>query len=385
MRDNFRIEMLLKIEKRETSLFNNCDKIIDSLNLNDKLRIYQDGMQYKVLSAGQVFDFSITMEPSGDVFSITITTIMDTYDCLVLSSVLDGLTNVARDIKVTISENFKNCSYEVLWDDVGIYYATMAFPMIIKIENLMRKLITKFMLVPVGMEFFNNIPNDINVRDNRDSDSGFLHTIDFIELGKYIFAARPLKSTESLIKIINNLDENRFPENVNLLDYQYNSYWNRYFKDIIEGCVDTDGDIIKAQWEDLYKLRCKIAHSRFLRKDEYNKIHDLYHTLSNTFNFAIDKLSNISLSSESKELISENMSSEIDGYNWPDKLYGIICENFDDEFSLKEIYAYEPIFQAHYPDNHTIQSSIRRNLQKLRDNGKIIFLDNGRYKIKKKL
>lgn len=323
------------------------------------------------------------MEPCGDVFSITITADMDVSDHLTLSGILDSLTNTVREIKVTISENLKNCSYEILWDDVGIYYATMAYPMIIKIENLMRKLITKFMIVTVGMEFFNNIPSDINVRENQNSDAGFLHNVDFIELSKYIFAARPLKSTENLMKIINKLNENRLPESVNLLDYQYNSYWNRFFKDIIQDCVDTDGDKIKVQWEDLYKLRCKIAHSKFLRKDEYDKIEVLYKNLSTIFNSALDRLSAISLTPESKELISEDIVIEIDGANWPDILYSIISDNFNDEFSVKEIYAYEPIFQAHYPQNHTIQASIRRNLQKLRDKGKIIFLDNGRYKIKK--
>lgn len=325
------------------------------------------------------------MEPSRDVFSIAITAVTDALDQLVLFGILESLTNTVREIKITISENFKNCSYEILWDDVGIYYATMAYPMIIKIENLMRKLITKFMIVPVGMEFFNNIPNDINVRDNEDSNNGFLHNIDFIDLSKYIFTARPLKSTENLMKIINNLKDNNLPENINLMDYQYNSYWNRYFKDIIKDCSNTDGDTIKKQWEDLYKLRCKIAHSRFLKKEEYYRIKTLYNNLSNIFNSALDKLGNISLSAENKESISENMITEIDGDNWSDKLYGIIIENFDDEFTLKQLYAYEPVFKAHYPENNTIQASIRRNLQKLRNNGKIIFLDNGRYKIKQNL
>lgn len=375
--------MLLKIENKERSVFTQCDKIVNTLNLNDKLNIYQDGTQCKIRLGRNIFDFLIIMEPSGDIFSLTITAVMDALDHLVLSGILEGLTSVVREIKITILENFKNCSYEILWDDVGIYYATMAFPMIIKIENLMRKLITKFMLVPAGIEFFNNIPSDINVRDRKDDDSGCLHNIDFIDLSNYIFKARPLKSTESLISIINSLNDNTLPENINLMDYQYNSYWNRYFKDIIQNCSDTDGEVIKKQWETLYKLRCKIAHSRFLSLDEYDKIKEICLKLNNIFTSALDKLGNIALSLESKESISEDIFKEIDGENWSDKLYGIIVENFDDEFTLKEIYAYEPILKAQYPDNNTIQASIRRNLQKLRNNGRIVFLDNGRYKIKK--
>lgn len=237
------------------------------------------------------------------------------------------------------------------------------------------------MLVPVGMEFFNNIPEDINVREVKDSDSGFLHNLDFIELSNYIFTPRPLKSIENLTKIINSLDENKLPDNVNVLDYQYRSYWDRYFKDIIEDATDIDGETIKKQWEELYKLRCKIAHSRFLLKDEYAKVKSICERLENVFTSALKNLSNIVLSAESKESISENIIAELDGSNWSDVLYEIITENFEDEFTLKQVYAFEPILKAQYPNNNTIQASIRRNLQKLRNKGKIDFLDNGLYRL----
>ncbi len=344
------------------------------------MNIEKVGSNYKIFIDEQKFDFAIAMEPSGDVYSITVNS-CGTYDQSDFPGILDGLTEIVREIKITVSQNLKNCSYEILWDDAGIYYAIMAYPMIIKIENLMRKLITKFMLVPVGMEFFNNIPEDINVREVKDSDSGFLHNLDFIELSNYIFTPRPLKSIENLTKIINSLDENKLPDNVNVLDYQYRSYWDRYFKDIIEDATDIDGETIKKQWEELYKLRCKIAHSRFLLKDEYAKVKSICERLENVFTSALKNLSNIVLSAESKESISENIIAELDGSNWSDVLYEIITENFEDEFTLKQVYAFEPILKAQYPNNNTIQASIRRNLQKLRNKGKIDFLDNGRYRL----
>lgn len=380
MNDNVKVELLLKIQNRVNNIFNKCDKIIDLLNLNDSLNIEKVGSNYKIFIDEQKFDFAIAMEPSGDVFSITVNS-CGTYDQSDLPGILDGLTEIVREIKITVSQNLKNCSYEILWDDAGIYYAIMAYPMIIKIENLMRKLITKFMLVPVGMEFFNNIPEDINVREVKDSDSGFLHNLDFIELSNYIFTPRPLKSIENLTKIINSLDENKLPDNVNVLDYQYRSYWDRYFKDIIEDATDIDGETIKKQWEELYKLRCNIAHSRFLLKDEYAKVKSICERLENVFTSALKNLSNIVLSAESKESISENIIAELDGSNWSDVLYEIITENFEDEFTLKQVYAFEPILKAQYPNNNTIQASIRRNLQKLRNKEKIDFLDNGRYRL----
>ena len=116
---------------------------------------------------------------------------------------------------------------------------------------------------------------------------------------------------------------------------------------------------------------------------QYYSIEDSYCKLKEIFISALDKLGDIQLSSESKASISEDIITEIEGDNWYDKLYSVIVENFDDEFTLKEIYAFEPLLRAYYPNNNTIQASIRRNLQKLRNDGKIVFLDSGKYKINK--
>src|SRR6185503_11261905 len=42
---------------------------------------------------------------------------------------------------------------ETLWDDVSLYYASKAYPLIHDIENLMRKLIAFFMLTTIGKEW----------------------------------------------------------------------------------------------------------------------------------------------------------------------------------------------------------------------------------------
>jgi len=42
---------------------------------------------------------------------------------------------------------------ETLWDDVSLFYSQKSYPLIHKVENLMRKLITYFMLTNVGREW----------------------------------------------------------------------------------------------------------------------------------------------------------------------------------------------------------------------------------------
>ncbi len=157
--EEYKVELLLKINTETNSLFNNAKKVVELFKLNDRFELIslENEGCYSLLFKEKEFEFNIFTE-SENIYSITILTTDSPYNDLVLTGTLDTLTEVVRELKITVSSNLKNCSYEVLWDDVGIYYAKLAYLRIIEIENLMRKLITKFMLVSVGMDFFNNIP-----------------------------------------------------------------------------------------------------------------------------------------------------------------------------------------------------------------------------------
>ncbi|MFW6009182.1 MAG: hypothetical protein ACOCP8_07975 [archaeon] len=68
--------------------------------------------------------------------------------------------------------------------------------------------------------------------------------------------------------------------------------------------------------------------------------------------------------------------------NWKDKLHHKIINNWDigEEFMLEDVYKFEEYFRKQYPNNKTVRASIRRNLQKIRDDGNIKFLGEGKYK-----
>ena len=51
-----------------------------------------------------------------------------------------------------------------------------------------------------------------------------------------------------------------------------------------------------------------------------------------------------------------------------------------DEFSLAQMYQFEEILMAKYPQNRNVKAKIRQQLQMLRDRGFIEFLGNGKYK-----
>ena len=52
------------------------------------------------------------------------------------------------------------------------------------------------------------------------------------------------------------------------------------------------------------------------------------------------------------------------------------------EFSLEEIYAFEPLLNKKHPNNSHIKDKIRQQLQVLRDRGYVEFLNRGVYRLK---
>lgn len=90
---------------------------------------------------------------------------------------------------------------------------------------------------------------------------------------------------------------------------------------------------------------------------------------------------------DSLEKISTNgfglsVPLEIKRETWSNEIIECIKQNNMIRFCLKDIYKYEPVLAKKYPDNHTIQDTIRRILQDLRNDGLLVFVDdNGSYRI----
>lgn len=70
--------------------------------------------------------------------------------------------------------------------------------------------------------------------------------------------------------------------------------------------------------------------------------------------------------------------------SWKNDLMRIIKKNHLDlgTFTLEELYRVSfNILSRRYPKNNTIKASIQSNLQKLRDDNYLIFIDRGVYKV----
>ncbi len=68
---------------------------------------------------------------------------------------------------------------------------------------------------------------------------------------------------------------------------------------------------------------------------------------------------------------------------WLNDILVCVRELDKKEFTLKEMYGFEGRLQELYPDNMHVKDKIRQQMQVLRDNGVIEFIERGRYRIRK--
>lgn len=194
---------------------------------------------------------------------------------------------------------------ETIWNDVGLYYSNKAYPLVYDIENLMRMLITKFMILKVGMEWTKErVPDEVKKslrKDVKDIKSNYLSEVDFIQLSNFLFKKYSDKDITEFYKAVENKNNMTIAE---LSNYVPKSNWDRYFSEI----VSCDDNYILKRWEKLYKLRCKIAHNNDVIKADYEEISKLIQEIRSVLETALDKLSEISITEIEKEEISVNFA-----------------------------------------------------------------------------
>jgi hypothetical protein len=198
---------------------------------------------------------------------------------------------------------------ETLWDDLSAHYSRKAYPLVHEIENLMRRLIANFMLVTVGREWVDEtLPKAVEdaVKNSKRKDYlNVLHTVDFIHLGEFLFTAYSKKTPQELyakLKDVKNEDDAKA-----LADFIPQSNWKRYFGTLVS-CED---GYLKARWDKLYDLRCKVAHNALMTKQDLDEIERLIVEVKPKLQEAIGKLSKVKVPSEDAELVAESAARTV--------------------------------------------------------------------------
>lgn len=230
--------------------------------------------------------------------------------------------------KIATESNLGNI--QLIWDDISKSYAIRAYPLIHEIENLMRKLITKFMLHNVGLTWTKNaLPDEIknelkNLTKHKEiefsNEHNVMYQVDFIQLSNFLFNAyRELEINELIRKItplsFQDINESTFAEIKKIIP---KTNWEKYF----ESNVNIPSEIIKKDWKTLYDLRCKIAHNRDFTKNNLDDVVKLtsklipilYEAINKTENLTIDKNDKSELANQFEENFLDNKKSDIELY-----------------------------------------------------------------------
>lgn len=198
---------------------------------------------------------------------------------------------------------------EILWDEIASKLCEDAYPKIHHTENLLRKLIAKFMLANIGVRWTKDaIPNEVeeSIKTKKsDRSDNYLHDLDFIQLSNLLFKEY---STGDIRKITERISEASSISDLDIGELKElvpQSNWQRYFSPIVE----CDSGYLKKRWDRLYELRCKVAHNRFITLDESNEINVITREVDEKFVRAIEGLGQVKVSDEQKEEVAENVAA----------------------------------------------------------------------------
>ncbi len=266
---------------------------------------------------------------------------------------ISSLVILARTIKRVVVDG--GGQIETLWDDVSLFYSHKAYPHIHRIENLMRKLITYFMLTSVGKEWVitaspEAVRKQIDSKQKQYIDA--LFQVDFIHLGDFLFKAYASKNIQELYDLIE--EQGGLVDIIanEILEFKARSNWDRYFSEFVE-CEAT---FLDKRWKQLYELRCDIAHNKLFGRADYDSVIRLVEEVEPFLIKALEGANRVEVSKEDKEQIAESVAGSIN------KAFG----EFIETWKLLEIRLKKAISQSSHevPTTNLSVSETLRILQK---------------------
>lgn len=283
------IELLIAFENKQEVL-REIDNVKNLLQIDNELKLNGDILTYKNTD----FELNIEKSPSiskeWNLFNISI--LSDTNKSTIYTELL---SKIKKNIGVHANKNII-----VLNNEISKNWSCELYPHIFKIENLMRKLIIKFMVSKIGIDWHKiampeKVSSSINLNKNKDG-SNMVYELDFIHLSSILFKKYTIKNTHELTDLKKKLNDKKISENEfikQIEDFIPKDNWTRYFSLVI----DCESEELNKKWEDLYKIRCKVAHNNFITEDVYKKGLKLCEELEEILIKANNKVSEINISS----------------------------------------------------------------------------------------
>ncbi len=168
---------------------------------------------------------------------------------------------------------------KVLKDDVSAKIAVDIYPLINEVENALRRYITKFFTLKIGVNWWNtNFPKQlidkIKVRKENDNIfSGFVDLdvslIDFNDLGEVIY--KHVAGFNKQENILNKIMQANSPEDLLKLKGDLQTNYNKFFKTAFQD------NHFEKKWRELFSIRNKVAHNIYFSIEELQaakRLHD---------------------------------------------------------------------------------------------------------------
>jgi hypothetical protein len=280
---------------------------------------------YSLLSVG-----SLWKDPSIDQQNLKIVDADVTLEARRVKADAESSTDINKAFFITVVGSYEwlepkrkmivefldNQSFDylyVLTDQVSEGIAHELYPLIYRVENILRAYIVKFMTTRVGPKWWEiTATSDLNqkVKNRKNNEKEFsqhidnnAYLIDFGDLGKLIYAhSSGFTSKEDIIRKISNLEET--PEAIQRLKEELKSNYQRFFK---ESFKDKN---FQEKWEELEKIRHKVAHNNLFTNTDLERGKQLASELLEITNTAIQSVDQVTLRSEEREAIRGSFASQ---------------------------------------------------------------------------
>lgn len=220
---------------------------------------------------------------------------------------VNGKFEDLEPFRIPLLNYLKTLKFEslyVLEDHVSQRIAASIYPGIYKVESFLRKYVIKFFALKLGPEWWDltadsEMQKKTNLRKNNETVfSEFVdnkvYLIDFGELGKLIYSqSSGYSNKDDIINKVMKLGDNL--EDLKKFKEEIQTNYNKFFKSTFKE------NNFQANWEELEKIRHKIAHNNLFTVKEQLRASEIISELIETIKRANEEIDNLSFSAEDKE------------------------------------------------------------------------------------
>jgi len=200
----------------------------------------------------------------------------------------------------------------VLMDDVSSNIANEIYPKINRVENSLRKYLIKFLVTKLGPNWWSvtadaEMQKKIVSRKNNENNfshkaDGKAYLIDFGELGKIVYTqSSGFISRDDIYSKVMAMEESA--EAVHSLKLELQSNYTKFFKDTFK---DRN---FQQKWEDLEKIRHKVAHNSLFVLEDKNIADRITQELEAIIEDANKQIDALKFSQDEREAIMDRIVS----------------------------------------------------------------------------